>query len=257
MIKNSFKFLKLFWSVSLVLLISGCFDGNKREVPQWSPISTGIEKMTYFVSEADQHVFWEIFKLDQEKFNFKIVNSKIPQTTLEWQSQIGANIVFNGGYFLEDFSPAGMLITDRELIGNRQFDFDKSGLIAINNNKIEIWDLTDTALDKNSLPDFALQSFPFLIKNSQPAITEDSGKKARRTILALDKNQDLYLIIVNNSLSSLFQAMNILMEMPIDFTTAINLDGGPSTGLAIKTDSYQQNISGVPVPNVLVINEKE
>lgn len=165
----------------------------------------------------------------------------------EWKHG-GEEIIFNAAYFHEDYSPSGLLIIHGNKIGPRMFDQDKSGLLTITNNTITIRDLNTAPLEGKEKFDFAVQSFPFLIANSKPAVKSDSGKIARRTAIGVDRYNKLYVIVADTQAISLFDFMNEIIKTNISFTHVLNLDGGPSTGIYAKwgtTDFYRDSYSRV------------
>ena len=111
------------------------------------------------------------------------------------------------------------------------FDQDKSGLLVIQDGQFSIRDLNIAPFTKNETFDFALQSFPFLIKDAKPAIQTDSGKYARRTAVGIDADKNIYILTATTKELTLYQFMTELLHTKIPFTYVLNLDGGPSTGV--------------------------
>ena len=127
----------------------------------------------------------------------------------------------------------------------------------INNNNISIRDLSENPLETGEKIEFALQSYPFLIKNSVRGFMEDSGKTAYRTAIGIDEKGYVYIIIVDDHRITLYELMVELIETDIDFVNVLNLDGGTSTGISIKRGSYEEvHDSLVKVPNVIVFKRK-
>lgn len=180
-------------------------------------------------------------------------STSTPKTVLD--SATGTtDIAINGGYFHEDYSPSGYLVASGERIGHRQFDEDKSGLLTITSNTIRIHDLNVTPLERIPHSDIAIQSYPFLIQNGEPAIKEDSKKLARRTAIGVTKQGDAYIIISKKQIS-LYALGQALAESSLSFETVLNLDGGPSTGVVYRTPTSTYILDSVtPVPQVLLID---
>ncbi|MEK7084085.1 MAG: phosphodiester glycosidase family protein [Patescibacteria group bacterium] len=180
-----------------------------------------------------------------------------PQFVSEWRGVSAEEIIVNGGYFHEDYSPSGFLVVDGKRVGSRMFDADKSGLLVVQNGRVSIRDLGKFPLKKEERFDGVLQSYPFLIKNSQPGIREDSGKVARRTAIGMDREGMLYIIVVPSREISLFALMNELLATGIPFVSVLNLDGGPSTGISGNWNGQTfGNDSIVPVPSVVTFKKK-
>lgn len=176
-----------------------------------------------------------------------------PHTVVGWTTGT-VDIAINGGYFNEDYTPSGYIIANGSRIGSRQFDEDKSGLLAITSNTIRIHDLATTPLASIPLSDIAIQSYPFLIKNGIAAVKEDSGKRARRTAVGIDTNGRAH-IIISRSAISLHTLSQALSTSSIRFETVLNLDGGPSTGIVYHTATSTFVFDSItPVPQAILID---
>ncbi len=182
-----------------------------------------------------------IIKLEHDSFAAQIEYDPQGKFISEWKND-GQGIVINGAYFDTDYTPSGLLIINKNRIGKRMFDQNKTGLIAVTNNLTSIRDLAVSPVKNNESLDFALQSYPFLIKNSQAALATDSGKKARRTALGIDAENNLYIISVTSYQPTLYEFMNQIIATKIPFTFVLNLDGGPSSGIYANWGKTQLQI---------------
>lgn len=174
-----------------------------------------------------------------------------------WYSGKDNEIVINAAYFLEDFTPAGYLVVDREIVSDRMFDPDKTGLITVISSTLMIRDLAIAPLEPREIFDYALQSYPFLIKNGLPAITQDSGKVAQRTAIGIDDAQNIYIFSYLDSTISLYDFMEAIVSLKLPVTQVLNLDGGPSSGLVGNYGGIEYGFdSVVPVSSVFRIYPK-
>jgi hypothetical protein len=104
---------------------------------------------------------------------------------------------------------------------------------------------------------FAGQSYPFFLRQGKEAIEKDSGLIARRTFFGIDEGGLVYVGVVPDAPITLFQLMHLLKSLPVRWQAVINLDGGPSTGLASQTREKREVIeSYTGVPNVLLVTKK-
>ena len=222
-------------------------------VARWEDVGSGLQRME-FVSNDDTNVL--LYSLDPHDFEFRIEQRTEPQRVKTWSEEVaGGHIVINGFYFLEDHAPAGLLITEGKALHEAEFDLDKSGVVQLS----PTFDIIDTDLeifDAAGVQE-AGQSFPFLLKQGRGSIKEDSGLVARRTFLGTDEAGQVYVGMVWKDDVSLFELMNVLQEMNIDWYDVINLDGGPSSGIAVETNGFVEVLDSVAaVPNVIVIQPK-
>lgn len=183
-------------------------------------------------------------------------SSSSPKTVAEWRDG-EEEILINGGYFHEDYSPSGYLVVDGKRINKRIFDQDKSGLLVSENGKVTIRNLKTHPLQGGEQFDFAVQSFPFLIEDGQPAVKTISEKRARRTAVGVDQENNFYIISVDRKELSLYEFMQELLKTKISFVEVLNLDGGPSTGLYLKWNGEEKlSNSYFPVPSIIRFKKK-
>lgn len=235
------------WQLAIRLSISPWY------VPKFEQVSAQLQRLK-FVSETGVKVI--VYRFDPDNYTFRIEHSPEPERISSWSNRLLAeHILINGFYFLENYLPAGMLITNGQLVHETAFDFDKSGLISLAPD----FRLVDTQFENFSTTDIleAGQSYPFMLKQGVPAIKTDSGLVARRSFIGTDNNGLTYLGVVAKDDISLFELMHVLTDIQVDWQDVINLDGGPSTGIAVKTKGFVEVLDSlVPVPNIIVIEPK-
>ena len=152
--------------------------------------------------------------------------------------------IINGGYFDADFLPVGLckyngtILTDQpapKLSG--YVVFDENGTIDL------LWKQRKQAQEAPS----ALQSGPFIVDpGGKVGIHNRSGKSAARTVLAIDKDDNLLIIITSHV--ELYELARILVKELPQIDRALNLDGGPSTGLLHDQTTIK---NGAPVRNFI------
>lgn len=222
-------------------------------IARWETVGVGLERME-FVSEDDVNVL--LYRFNPDGFDFRIEHRPEPQRIKAWSGEIsGAHMVLNGFYFLEDYMPAGLLITDGQEVHKQEFDLDKTGIVRLAPD----FDIIDTEIESFAEQGVleAGQSYPFFFKQGRGSIKEDSGLLARRTFIGTDELGQVYVGLVWRDDVSLFELMNVLQEVDVDWYDVMNLDGGPSSGLAVETNGFGEIFdSAAPVPNVIVIQPK-
>lgn len=251
------------FSVSLILLVAGCDDfiptANYPYSDTWHKVDDSLAFLDWEYGSDKEAEIVKIFKLNPDDFNISMqYSSANPKYISEWAESVeDAEIIINGAYFHEDYTPSGYLKIDYNRIGERIFDQNLSGLLEVENNILTIRDLDANALETGEKLEFGLQSYPFLIKNSVRGFQEDSGKVARRTAIGTDKDGLIYIIIVDDHRITLYDLMVELIKTDIDFVNVLNLDGGTSTGIYIKKGNYEEMMDSlVKVPNVVVFTSK-
>lgn len=248
-----------------VLLGSGCAEistrpSSTKPLPAvqsqavdsiWQSVDQGVNKIEYGSVSSVQLTLYRFSPTSTFRWEWK-QDVQHPKTISEWQqAHPAAKLIINGVYFLEDYTPAGLLIINHERVGQRRFDDDKSGMIDLSPSP-RIINTQREPLDPKLL-DQVGQSYPFLITNGEEAIKTDSGLFARRTIMGTDQQGNIYLGILSEPMT-LFTFMKRLTSLDIFWKEVLNLDGGPSSGIVTNFAQDQTFISNYTrVPNVINI----
>jgi hypothetical protein len=194
----------------------------------------------------------DIFRVDAGSLHWHFVASSTPQTIARWSEQLPkASLIANGVYFTPAFESAGFLSIAGKRQGSGLFDLKRSGILSLSPEPRII----DTALepvDLNSLAD-AGQSYPFLIRDGVSVVSSTSTMAARRTFIGTDQTQNVYVGVISEDIVTLANISKLLARIGIPWQDVLNLDGGPSTGIAVwgATGSKLIN-SDTAVPIVVV-----
>lgn len=194
--------------------------------------------MIRLYNEENQHIeSLYIWRLDQTLFRLDVAYQETPQSLEDWQAETNALLVVNGGYFRvenERYFPNGLTILDGQILGSSYGDF--AGMLAISADGTELRWLSDQPYDPDEPLVAGLQSFPLLVKPGGelgfPAQSEDN-LRARRTVIAQDNAGRILLIVTPRGHFTLHQLSLYLTESDLDLDIAMNLDGGPSTGILV------------------------
>lgn len=174
-----------------------------------------------------------------------------PAVVSEWQARTGAPALINAGFFQEDYSVAGLLIADGAVYGT-SFDqiaspgYESGGMFSNSLGALDIRSTEAFPYQPGEALDAAVQGLPLLLDDGVPVTFDLPSRPARRTVVALDTSGRLLLISVTQGAVTLTSLRDWLAASPeLSLSSALNLDGGPSTGIAIRiggwsllTDSY-------------------
>lgn len=142
----------------------------------------------------------------------------------------------NGGYFTARGLPDGLVVIDGAVRSPAVAHL--SGLVGSTRDGESIIGWLD-GIDRRTLA-YALQAGPFIVDPGGTAgIRRDSGERARRSIVI---ESDHAIAVAVTSACGLYDLMNALLLEPQAFGVdrvdrALNLDGGPSSGLAVRLPS--------------------
>jgi uncharacterized protein YigE (DUF2233 family) len=205
----------------------------------WQVLRPGLERRVIGVFDA-QGLWVEslyILRLNPSDFRFDVAYSPAGKLLETWRQDTGALIVVNGGYFREEngqFIPTGLTIINREVMGTSYEGF--GGMFAVTAHGPELRWLPQRPYIPGEPLLAALQSFPMLVKPGGalgfPQEYEDN-LQARRTVIAQDKNGRFLLMVANQGAFTLHQLSAYLTNSDLNLDIALNLDGGPSSGILL------------------------
>ncbi len=189
-------------------------------------------------------------------FQQDAVNQDSAKSIAELTQQLHYLIGINGGFYTPNFKPVGLFIIHRKMLQHAAHDPLANTCIHVDEKgKLYLENKIDNCLNA----DYAMQTGPMLIKQGKinPQIETLSPQLLKlksffdphyRTILAL--TQDKKLIIMVTSPATLSQISNLLINDPLAFGvkniyTAIDLDGGVSTGMRINFENNPFDFSEI------------
>lgn len=210
---------------------------HEDAVVNWTEVAPGIARFDERLTDegmAARLILWRIEP--QAGLEWSVVTGTAAQLVSAWSDQEGVPaFVLNAGYFHEDGSPSGWVQAGGVRYGKRAFDADRTGYVALGRSPTLLAGATPTSTIKVD----ALQSYPWLIKQGKISFTEETGQYARRTFVGTDRRGNWYVGVVPSESVTLYQLAHLLKLVPeTDWVSAMNLDGGPSTGL-------MTNVAGV------------
>jgi len=186
---------------------------------------------------AQQIESLSIFRLDQNHFRLDVAYQETPQSLDDWQQETGALMVVNGGFFRvenERAIPNGLTIINGQASGSSYDSF--AGMLAISSRWAELRWLAQRPYDPGEALHAGLQSFPLLVRPGGelgfPEAFEDNIQ-ARRTVIAQDREGRILLMVAPQGHFTLHKLSLYLTGSDLDLDIAINLDGGPSTGILV------------------------
>jgi exopolysaccharide biosynthesis protein len=269
-----FKTIKIFILTTIIInIISGCDVQQKiaeknppTQKTSWQTLAEGLSYKEIHINPNANPKDLLLIKIDPKEYTFSIYENKAQEeakTIEEIHKEQGSLLTFNGQFFTEDFKPTGLLISDGKELRKHSNANLMNGILAIDEEgNIKFFDTSQDVNEKKYT--FAIQNGPVLInKKEEIAIKEDSGKTASRTAIGVDKEENLILIIVKQSLLnfdnsiSLYQLAQLLKTDPqlqeFQFKFVLNLDGGTSVGLMMD-DKYYPEME--KVQNVVLVKKR-
>jgi uncharacterized protein YigE (DUF2233 family) len=230
---------------------------NPIPEPGWTLLRPGLEKRVYPIYDgANQQVeSLHIWRLDQNNFRMDIAFDRSPKSLETWQSQTNALMVVNGGFYSIDnerYFPDGLIILNGQVSGR---SFNRGGMLTINDSQTELRWLAQESYNSTEPLRAALQSFPILVTPGGGlgfGPERESHATARRTVVAQDKAGRILFMVAPGGYFTLHQLSLYLTKSDLNLDTALNLDGGGSTGILVA-DPYEIISPTRPLPFVILV----
>jgi uncharacterized protein YigE (DUF2233 family) len=271
-------------SAALFLVLPFAACGRSSEAKPWEADAVAappavIEDASFVLERsgtvADGISFFRRERKDREGRNtvFVVLRLDLPRVKLEVRapararleqlsSETGLLAALNGGFFESDRSPTGLLVSaGKELAAFRRRG--GTGILTIRNGLAEL-DARDKYVRHAGLQ-FAVQCGPRLVEpGGAMGIASDDGKRAARTAACLRREGhelDFVFAWVRNGDRDgpgLFELATwlrqpLLAEDPSGCESALNLDGGPSTGFFLRGFEDEMKKPFGPVPWAIVV----
>jgi len=196
-----------------------------------------------------------VYRFPKDGFSWRFENSAAP-LTVQGHLMADPKAVFaiNGVYFDEKNLPTGLFITNDAVVGTKQYEMGKSAVLELA-PEIKIINTAKDEFNGKNISE-AAQSYPLLIADGvvQKVAAE---KAARRSFAGLDKQGNVYFGIIPDDEVSLASAASLIAKTGVAWTDVLNLDGGPSSGLAANLPGANETVNSiVQVPNAIIADPK-
>ena len=156
-----------------------------------------------------------------------------------------ADLVMNAGYFTPEYRPTGLLVAQGKVLSSFVSSGGPagSGVLLVEEGRVQLLRREDIGSRRFETAELAIQAGPRLIEsNGERGIRSDDGQHANRTFIGADARGWLVLGVVHRPDGglgggpSLFELQRMLLQLnpKAQVAFALNLDGGPSTGLILR-----------------------
>ncbi|HFC11511.1 MAG TPA: phosphodiester glycosidase family protein [Anaerolineae bacterium] len=218
----------------------------------WQALGEGLAHRVLPIGETGDLLY--VLRIDPELYQFDVAYRPTQPLTLpQWQAETGALIVFNGGFFTEAYYATGLIIVDGVAAG---LSYDFGGMVSIRDGNLALRPLASEPYDSAEMLDAGLQAFPLLVnRDGTAAFTDPATKHARRSVIAQDRAGNVLFIVANRPTFTLTHLSNFLANSDLDLAIALNLDGGPSSGLLIRDPKFEIP-SPMLLPTILTVDRK-
>jgi uncharacterized protein YigE (DUF2233 family) len=231
---------------------TGTADSNPP-LNQWTQFAPGIEiRREHWKSAGPDEDTVTISRFDLHHFQISVgYQPDHPLSLIDWEKQSGAVAVFNGGYFDEHNRATGLVISDGQSDGTSYPDF--GGLFAVDvQGNVILRPLSQQPYNPYTEQlQQATEASPMLVIDGKRTQFNANASSSSRTVVALDTEGRLLFIVSPERAFTLDEMADVVSSSDLHLQTALNLDGGASTGMYIKTTN--QNISLSSISNLPIV----
>ncbi len=222
---------------------------------QWVTASPGVEiRYEDWKSPGDNEDTVTIVRFNLNKVHLKVgYQPSKPLAIDEWMQQEQAIAVINGGYFDQNNATTALVVSNGQSFGTSYNGF--GGMLAVDaQGNVSLRSLNQQPYDPNNEQlQQATQSSPMLMIDGKRTQFNANSASQRRSIIAQDTQGRLLFIASPGSAFSLDELADILASSDLSLKTALNLDGGASTGLYVNAGNQHIAIDAVTTLPIVII----
>lgn len=226
------------------------FAPRMLSLAQWRQTAPGIEVREL---PGDDGVRVTAVRIDPRQCAFRVAYAHADSAAPgDWAEQVcpAVGVAINASYFADDRTPIGLLVVDGKQL-QRHFPVHQWGAFQVRDGQPELVVPTQT------VPDGVTQAFeckPRLLVNGQCQRFKPQGPN-RRSAVGMDAQGRVILAATAEGYLTLEQWAAFLQQR-LQCVNALNLDGGPSTQLAVRGSIDRTVTGGGPVPVFLTVSPK-
>ena len=220
-----------------------------------------------------------ILKLNPKYFDFQLIcksQTKVLKSATQLIDSLNGNIIFNAGmYNLQDETSHQFFMKNFEHMNNPILSSNVNGIIAFNPSKdsipkLQLFDLTmDNWDDIKKSYQSLVQGYRMIDCNGEPVFWNNSFQSCSMSVLAQDKENNVYFIFSRSPFTQ-NQMIENLLNLPFKLLNAIYLEGGSRANFILSSKQYDirkvgsyvstynpndKNKKFFPVPNFIVLTQ--
>ncbi len=172
-------------------------------------------------------------------------------------------VVANGGYFGKKNEPVTLLISGGKLLRKPFETLPYSGVFALDvKGKATVRPLKGVKPPYAGI-DFAVQNSPLLVYKWKVVLRgkkKPMGRRYRRTAIGVDAKGRVVLLVADTRLN--FEELAVILNTHeklggFGLRDAVNLDGGPSSGMAVSHEKAKRHVKpGRVIPYVIMVRKR-
>lgn len=257
--------MRVFLLFCLVTMLSACnvpsaILATESMIPEptasplsdWVLIEDGLE-WRRLKPHGDELAQLIVVRINPKYFRFRAVyRAGDPQSLASWRElEPAASVIINANFFDRENRVLGTVVSDGVAHGAAYVD--RGGTFLVRSSVPSVIGYRSHSLRIENTVEQAIQGFPLLVDDGEQSYADvRASERNRRTLIAEDVSGNI-LIMVSPFLGlSLADLSAYLPTTDLDIVTAVNLDGGGSTMIALPGIEYFQPAFDA-VPTILAV----
>ncbi len=232
--------------------------GNGTHLNVWNSVAPGVEvRSEDWKDPAGDDDTVTIVRFDVHKIKVSVgYQPGQPMPMSDWTQQGHPLALINGGYFDQQYNATALVISNGKVFGQSYNGF--GGMLSVNaQGSLSLRSLRQQPYNPNvEQLEQATQSAPMLMEGGKRTQFNADASQTRRSVVAMDKQGRLLFIISSNPIFSLDELADLLVSSDLSIETALNLDGGSSTGLYVGGNSPVSIDSLGKLPIVIIVKAR-
>ncbi|HLU12030.1 MAG TPA: phosphodiester glycosidase family protein, partial [Oceanobacillus sp.] len=220
----------------------------------WETLAPGLERRVYRPGGEYTLTQFVVLRIDPALYTFRAhYRPGQPLSLQGWRENLPDAVAFvNANFFDPQNNALGLLVADGVVYGQAFPGY--GGMLQVQNGQVRVRSNIVEPYVGEPLEQ-AVQAFPVLVTNGQASYANTQGDRiSRRTVVGQDSTGRIILMVTASFVGMrLVDLSNYLPTTDLDLVTAVNLDGGGSTMMAINVPSPFQVLSFDAVPAVLAV----
>jgi uncharacterized protein YigE (DUF2233 family) len=234
-------------------------SSNGTELNVWKKVANGVEVRNEDWKDAagdDDTV--TIVRFDTNKIKVSVgYQPGQPMAMNDWMQLEHPLALINGGYFDQHFNATALVVSNGKVSGESYIGF--GGMLTVNSHgSLSLRSLHQQPYNPNTERlEQATQSAPMLMLDGKRTQFNADASQTRRSVVSMDKQGRLLFIVSPNPIFSLDELADQLVASDLSIETALNLDGGSSTGLYVNGGSSPVAIDSLAkLPLVIIVKAR-
>lgn len=221
----------------------------------WQTTAPGVEvRYENWKSPGNNTDTVTIVRLDLHRVHLSIgYQPTQPLTISGWMQKEHATAIINGGYFGQQNNAEGLVVSNGQVFGASYTGF--GGMLSVDSQgNVSLRSLHQQPYDPNTEQlQQATQSSPMLVVDGKRTQFNANAVSQRRSVVAMDTQGRLLLIASPGMAFTLDELADLLVSSDLSIKTALNLDGGASTGLYVNGTQHVAIDSIAALPLVIIV----